>query len=73
VALDAATEKAVPEQTKPTLRAEQAIVLLRNTENPALIDRIIERLDADAHLQLVAAEGVPQELKDIIIDRILAA
>jgi hypothetical protein len=72
-ALEAATVEAQVQQAKPTLGIEQAIVLLRHTETPALIDRIIERLDTDAQLQLVASEHVPQQLKDLIIDRILAA
>lgn len=72
-ALEAATVEAQVQQAKPTLGIEQAILLLKNTTNPALVERIVDRLDIDAHLQLVGSDDLEQELKDMIIDRILAA
>jgi hypothetical protein len=73
VALEASMESKTVAPTKPPLGIEQAIVLIRNTENPALVERIIDRLDTAAHIQLVAADDVPQGIKDIAIDRILSA
>jgi hypothetical protein len=60
-------------QRKPTLSLEQAITLLKNTTNPALVERIVDRLDTDTHIQLVASDDLSQEMKDLIIERILAA
>ena len=59
--------------SKPSLTYDQAALLLRSTGNPELISRIIGRLDTDVHMQIVAAEDVPQEIRDLVIDRILAA
>jgi hypothetical protein len=59
--------------SKPSLTYDQATLLLRSTANPELISRIVDRLDTDVHMQIVAADDIPQDLKDTIIDRILAA
>jgi hypothetical protein len=70
-----ATLKGKPMNQQPSkalLGIDQALTLIKNTTTPELIERIIDRLDADGHLRLVEAD-IPQAIKDMAIDRILAA
>jgi len=66
-------QKVDQKQNQSVFTFDRAIVLLKNTGNLTLIERIIERLDTESQFQLVDSQDVSREVKEIIIDYILRA